>query len=180
MAFEVRVNGETVFKTPAQILTVALQSAQGEMFKGGVNSMGVVDVVLEQVQPGSPPRLDQVEAAQAQFLRSLSEGQVVGTAPVQYGSELNVRQGEHTYTTEPGGIPEGDDTVSYPPPSLDLSTGLDPSDSDALTKRIEAYGEHGDAAKAIADVPPSDPDAPTEPTPEEPTEPEVPAEGLTV
>ena len=163
--FEVRVNGNPVHKEEAQVIGVSLQSARGELYKAGISTEGVIDVILQTVKPGDPIRLDQLDEARRQFERARTEGKVTGTAPLVMPGDMASSQfpsGEGVLPGVEGG------TVSQqnqPPPDRDLSEGLDPSDSEALTKRIEAYNETGDATKAIEDNPPSE-STPTEPAPE--------------
>jgi len=179
MAFEVRVNGQPVHKEEAQVIGVSLQSARGEMYKAGISTEGVIDVRLETVQPGGNIRLDQLDAARAAWDRERIANAPESTAPPPMDPrEFMVQQQVPVSNVLPG-VEGGEvsDQPAQPPPDQDLSAGLDPSDDAALTARVEAYTEHGDAAKAISDNPPSDPESPPpEPEPEpEPAEEEPPS-----
>jgi hypothetical protein len=177
--FEVRVNGQPVHKEEAQVIGVSLMSARGELYKAGISTEGVIDVVLQTVSPADPIRLDQLDEARLQFERDRVAGVVVGTAP-GITADMGARQTPSGAGVLPGY--EGGKNVSQgqqPPPSRDLSEGLDPADSEALTKRIEAYNESGDADKAIEDNPPTGSEPPPEPEApapdEEPVDPEPPS-----
>lgn len=159
--FQLRVNGEVVWKTDHQVEMVALQSSKGEAGRIGVPpSMGVVDIVVTEVPEAAPPRLDHVEEAQRQAVNDLigegaSRGQI---RPETYASDhsLTEGQGEHTYTatrqsvaTQPN---QGASSVDR-----DLASGINREDFDsdeeysaALTARIEAFNESGDANAAVA------------------------------
>jgi hypothetical protein len=172
--FEVRVNGAPVHKEELQVVGVSLQSARGEMYRAGISTEGVVDLRLETVQPGSNIRLDQLDAARAAWERErIANAPEPGPTPPPIGHDMAAKQQVPVSTVLPG--VEGGEVSDQPtqgPPDQDLSVGLDPSDDAALTARIEAYNESGDAAKAIADNPPSEPG--TEPAPE-PAEEEPPS-----
>lgn len=158
MAFEVRVNGQTVYKEDAQVDSVSLMSARGELYRAGMApSDGVIDVVLNRVTSGSPIRLDQLEAAQRKFNADLVKGELAGETPYQVNPNMSQQQGVGENTLTPGGVDsEASQQRSFAPPSRDLAEGLDPQDHETRTARLEAFGQHGDADKAIADHPAPD------------------------
>src|SRR3982751_1326678 len=129
--FEVRVNGEPVTKSEAQVIGVSLRSARGELYKAGISNEGVIDLVLETVNAGDPMRLDQLEAAQRRFNASLVEGQVTGTPPQEIDRTFAKNQGIQDDTLRPGGpSSEIAQQGTTAPPQHDLTSGLDPSDPD--------------------------------------------------
>lgn len=153
MGFKVLVNGQPVYDEEKQVLEVAIQTSQGEKFKFGVGDMGAVDIVLRTVQAGDPVRLDQLDAARADFNRALVDGVPTGTPPPEFNPALLQKQGVSNSTIVSG---EGDPTPGtlQLPPSVDLSQNLTLDDSATRTARIKDFNEHGDAAKAVADNPP--------------------------
>jgi hypothetical protein len=62
VAFEVRVNGQPVHLEEGQVTAVSVQSARGELYRAGISTEGVIDVVLDVVPSGGPRRLDQIVA----------------------------------------------------------------------------------------------------------------------
>lgn len=161
MTFEVRVQGQPVYKEEAQVIGVSVQSARGELYRAGISTEGVIDIRLQTVNPGDPIRLDQLEEAQRRWNAEIVQGQATGTPPLQIGNDMMVRQQADDSTLRPGGVQSNQPQQDFGPPSRDLSEGLDPRDSEALTRRIEAYGQHGDADRAIDEVGPTDANAPT-------------------
>ncbi len=158
MSFSLRVDGEVVYTVDEQVTGVHVMSARGEVAVMGISTEGVVDIVLDKVAPGSPVRLDQVEAAQQQALRDRAEEGVVVGSPrpdsvVPVEGQLT-SQGVHTETLRPGGVDkEAVQTSMITHPTRDLFDGLQPNDTDTRTARIEAFGEHGDVQKAIDECP---------------------------
>jgi len=158
VAFEVRVNGQTVYKEDAQVTGVSVQSARGELYRAGISTEGVIDVVLETVASGGPIRLDQLEAAQSRAEEARREGQVSGNLrdsaeSINRGAmQQQVAQDD---TLRPGGPNKQIAQLgSGGVPQVDLAAGLDPLDYETLTARVNSFAEHGDAQKAVDDNPP--------------------------
>ena len=164
MPFDLRLDGEVIASVDEQVTGVRIQTARGQTAATGIAPHeGVVDIILDRVAPDGPIRLDQLEAMQAQAIQDRGrEGQPVGflrDAQV-HPSGLRASQGVHDETLREGGVDKklGERTrTNTAPPSRDLAGGLSPKDTDVLTARIEAFGDHGDAEKAIEDNPPTDP-----------------------
>lgn len=156
--FEVRVNGQVVYKEEAQVDSVALMSARGELYRAGMTPQdGVIDVVLHRVTSGSPIRLDQLEAFQRQQQASFVEGQLAGERPYEVSHDMRGDQGAHDNTLRPGGVESNpQQPQNFGPPTRDLAEGLDPRDHETRTARLEAYAQHGDADRAISDNPGQD------------------------
>lgn len=156
--FVVRLDGEPIFQTDEQVIGCRLMTSRGEAAAIGLSqSDGVVDIVLDRVAPGGPVRLDQLEAQANLDIRARGqEGQVVGSNPTLQNTVPAANQGAITTTLTKGDTPSsGMDAGAFvnQNPSKDLATGLQTTDSATLTNRIEAFGQHGDADKAISDHP---------------------------
>lgn len=156
--FVLRVNGETVATTDEQVIGIRVQTARGEVWSGGLApNEGVADIILDCVAPGGPRRLDQIEGQAMQDIRDRAvEGQSIGNNPLNVVTPSMAQQGPNDSTLRQGGAtPSGVNPISFAnmSPSRDLATGLQASDSETLTRRITAFGEHGDANKAIEDNP---------------------------
>ncbi len=160
--FDIRYEGKSILSVDEQVTAVRLQSSRGETAVTGIAPHeGVIDIILDRVAPGGPPRLDQIEAQSRQAIRDNSEeGAPVGFARdnqvVSQGARMD--QGAHDETLREGGV----DTAKVRAtrsggqvPSRDLAAGLDKTDTEALTKRLEAFDRHGDADKAIEENGPS-------------------------
>jgi hypothetical protein len=168
--FEVRVNGQPVYKESAQVIGVSLQSARGELYRAGISTEGIIDLRVEIENPRDPIRLDQLEEARRRWEAEMVQGQITGTAPLQLGNDMHKRQGFDDSTLRPGGVATMTQQQDFGPPSRDLSVDLDPRDSDALTRRLNAYAQHGDADRAIEENGPSEElSAPTPPPTDEPS-----------
>lgn len=138
MSFRILVDGEQAFEVDEQITRVSIMTSRGVAAEVGIADEGVIDIQLTRVAPGGVRRLDQVERERIkEDQERAKEGEPVGSAPSEAPRDLNANQFGGT---------------SYPPPSVDLASDIDPSDSDTLTRRIEAYGSHGDAQRAIDEV----------------------------
>lgn len=162
MTFDLRLDGDVIATVDEQVTAVRLQTSRGETAAMGVAPHeGVVDIILDRVAPGGPPRLDQIEAMNMQAIRDRAQGGL----PVGFPRDFQVRpaglradQGLHDET-----LREGDVDVrlaertrgNTSPPSKDLAEGLSARDTEVLTARIEAFSEHGDADRAIQDNPAS-------------------------
>jgi hypothetical protein len=157
MPFSLRYRGETILTVDEQVLGVAIQTARGETATTGIApNEGVVDIVLNTVAAGGPPRLDQIEMAAVQATRDRAvEGQSVGRVRDFDVEPTRSTQGFHDETLREGGVDRGQEQVFTQGPSVDLAQGLHPSDSETLTARIEAFSDHGDAQRAIKDNQPS-------------------------
>lgn len=124
MSFEVRINGQTVWKTERQVEKIAMQSGRGEIGAAGIAPTdGVIDVLVTEVPTGGPLRLDQVENAARQANRERLEGTDLGAVrsenynPPEDANKLV--QGEHTYQVdndrpEPGGPVDADGNIRHP------------------------------------------------------------------
>jgi len=164
MPLDLRLDGEVIASVDEQVTGVRIQTARGQTSATGIAPHeGVVDIILDRVAPSGPIRLDQLEAMQAQAIQDRGEeGQPVGflrDAQV-HPSGLRASQGVHDETLREGGVDKelAERTrTNTAPPSRDLASGLSPKDTDVLTARIEAFGQCGDAEKAIEDNPPTDP-----------------------
>lgn len=152
MTFKLLVNGEEVKVFDEQVTKVSLMTSRGLAGSAGISTEGSVDIQVEIAQPGGPMRLDHLEALQRREDRERSEGLVVGSTPQKVGKELSGTQGEHDYTARPGGV-ENPQGANPPGPSRDLAEGLESSDTDTLTARVEAFASSGDADAAINDNP---------------------------
>lgn len=155
--FTLRLDGEVLAEVEEQVTGLRVITPRGEVGATGISPYdSVVDIFLDKVAPGSPPRLDQLEMLQAKEMRDRAEeGQLVGNAPpdgqkLAQGS-LNT-QGLHVETHRKGGV-DRDETQStvHNHPLRDLAEGLDPGDHETRTARIEHFGKHGDYDKAIKD-----------------------------
>lgn len=160
MVFSLRLDGEIIATVDEQVTGVRVMTARGESSATGIAPHeGVVDIILDKVAPGGPPRLDQIEAAQLQAIRDRSqEGMRVGYArDLQVNPKgLQATQGIHDETLREGGVdPAIRQNHVFGGPSRDLGEGLSPKDTDVLTARLNAFGEHGDAGRAISDNPAS-------------------------
>lgn len=163
MPFTLRLDGEPIAEIDEQVLGVSLQTGRGETARMGVGPQdGVVDIILDKVASGGPVRLDQIEAAARKEVQDrATEGELVGSAPGFFTAPakgLHVGQGVHDETLRKGGVDTqlGNETrTNVNPPSRDLASGLNPTDTDVLTARLTAFGKHGDADKAIEDNPAS-------------------------
>jgi hypothetical protein len=151
MPFSVRYQGETILTVDEQVTRVAIQTARGETGAAGISpDEGVIDLVLDLVPPGGPVRLDQLEMAQRRALQDRSpEGTVVGQVRDFQVQPTRSSQGYHDETTREGDIERGQQQVFSQGPSKDLASGLDSRDTDTLNARLQAYGDHGDADRAI-------------------------------
>lgn len=158
MTFRVRYQGEDILTIDEQVTGVHLQTARGETSAVGLAlTDGVVDLVLDVVMPGSPPRLDQIESANIQAIRDRGEeGVIVGVNPRASTAApgLLTNQGVHDETLRAGGVRGQTDVLVHP--SRDIAEGLDPNDVDARTARLEAFGDHGDIDRAIKENGPTD------------------------
>lgn len=150
MPFTLRVNGEDVWSTDLQVEQVSLQSARGEAGRIGISTEGVVDVIVAEVAPGGPRRLDHVENAERRATReAVGEGDARGNlAADRYvlPRDTAVTQGEHDYTLRPGGPDTEAPAANFP--SRDLAAGA--ADDDERNARVEAFNSSGDADEAIA------------------------------
>lgn len=157
MPFSVRYRGQIILTVDEQVTAVRVQSARGETSATGISpDEGVVDLVLDLVAPGGPVRLDQLEMAQRQFLQDRSPvGTIVGQVRDFEVQPTRSSQGFHDETTRIGDVERGQSQVFSQGPSRDLAFGLSPRDTDTLNSRVQAYGEHGDADRAISDNPPN-------------------------
>lgn len=160
MPFSLRLDGEVIATVDEQVTAVRVMTARGESSATGIAPHeGVVDIILDRVAPGGPPRLDQIEAAQLQAIRDRSqEGMRVGYArDLQVNPKgLQATQGIHDETLREGGVdPAIRQSHVVGGPSHDLGSGLSPSDTEVLTARLDAFGQHGDAQRAIRDNPAS-------------------------
>lgn len=153
MGFKVLVNGTPVFDEPAQVLEVAIQTAQGEKFRFGTGDLGAIDLVLKTVQAGDPVRLDQLDAAREAFNRGLVTGQSTGTPPPEFNPALLAKQGVSDSTLVPGAGSPASTSLSIPPVT-DLSQGLTIEDTLTRTARIEEFNKTGDSEAAVAKFPP--------------------------
>lgn len=157
MSLKLRLDGEEIAEIEEQVLTVSVQTSRGESSKTGIGPTdGVVDIILEKVAAGGPRRLDQIEAEQLQDIRDRGvEGVPVGF--VNQVATPRADQGFHDETLREGGVDkEASKTDFSAVPTRDLASGLDPLDTDARTARIEAFGKHGDADRAIKENGPTD------------------------
>lgn len=153
MTFRLLVNGEEVKSFDEQVTRVSLMTSRGVAGIVGIADEGSIDLLVEVAQPGGPMRLDHLENLQAQEARERSEGLAVGNAPQEVNKELLGSQGSPTYTAQSGGV-EASSEKYVPPPSRDLTEGLESSDSGTRTARLNAYAASGDADAAIEDNPP--------------------------
>lgn len=158
MPFDLRLDGEVIASVDEQVTGVRIQTSRGETSVTGIAPHeGVVDIILDRVAAGGPPRLDQIESAAMQAIRDRSEeGQVVGyTRDFQvHPSGLRQDQGMHEETLREGGIntrltrqTRSNGSV----PSRDLAEGLNPNDVETRTRRLEAFADHGDTDRAISE-----------------------------
>lgn len=158
--FTLRMNGEVVAEVDEQVTKVRLITAQGEASATGIPlDVGVVDIVLDTVAPGGPPRLDQIEQMEAQAWRDRArEGVPVGNPPLEAlapAEGQRARQGYHVETLRPGGVDRKEQgTTVHNHPLKDLFGDLEPGDTATRTARIEAFGKHGDYDRALKDNPP--------------------------
>lgn len=145
--FVLRLDGEIIATTDELVTGIRVQTARGEVSAVGLApNEGVVDIILDRVAPGGPLRLDQIEAQALQDIRDRQiVGQPVGINPINQ--------------TPPTSVPQTNPSTTAAQmiglhPSMDLSSGLTPGDTDTINQRISDFGDHGDAAKAVADNPP--------------------------
>lgn len=167
--FVVRLDGEPIFSTDEQVIGCRLMTSRGEAAAIGLSqSDGVVDIVLDRVHPGGPVRLDQLEAQANLDIRERGkEGQTVGANPTLLNTVPAANQGAVTTTLTKGDTPSsGIDPRAFinQNPSVDLASGLATTDTGTLTNRINAFGDHGDAAKAVADHPANSGDSTSSPS----------------
>lgn len=111
MSFQLRVNGQVVWKSERQVTRVALQSGRGESGFIGISNEGVVDVVVSETPVGGPMLLDHVEAAAIKAYRdSIPEGaDSVSNTSDRYVPSEDANKGIqdfHSYLTDPDSIPE--------------------------------------------------------------------------
>lgn len=172
MPLDIRLDGDVIATIDEQVLGVSLQTARGTVSAAGLApGDGVVDLIIDRVAAGGPPRLDQIEAQALEEQRARQpEGTKIGFAPTEVPTPVAADQGFHDETLRPGGV---DRERSARPinqaPARDLAAGLDPGDTEALNARIEAFNEHGDADRAIKEnkatiTDPTAEDGRTEPT----------------
>jgi hypothetical protein len=153
---EIRINGEKVWDTDEQVTGVAVQSARGELYRAGISTEGVLDLRVDVVRPGDPPRLDQVEAQQRRETAARVEGQVSGPSELESDRSKIAQQTIGDSTLHPGGENTAPVQATPVPPSVDLASGLDPDSpnfTEVVSARVDAFNEHGDAQKAIDDNP---------------------------
>lgn len=157
---DVRLDGEVIATIEEQALAVRIQTSRGETSATGLGpDDGVIDLIIDRVPPGGPPRLDQLEAQTMQDIRDRSpEGTVIGFARDHqvHPSGLSATQGTHTETLREGGV----DTEltrrtrsNGQVPQVDLAEGLQAGDVEVRSARLTAFAEHGDAQRAIDDNP---------------------------
>lgn len=156
MPFEVLFDGEVVVSVSEQVTGVRIQTTRGETSVTGIApNEGAIQLILDRVAPGGPPRLDQVEESEMQKLRDRSEpGTVVGFPRDHQVNIAGLKggQGYHNETTREGGVDLAQRRGSaLGAPSKDLSEGLLPHDTKTRTARLEAFADHGDADRAIRD-----------------------------
>lgn len=115
MSFEVRINGQRVWSTDRQVTRIAMQGNRGEIGAAGIGPAdGVVDLFVQEVAPGGPLRLDQVEAAQQAFIRDVAEGTETGTGTYTPAADANKQlQGDPPQRGED--IPPGGPNVGEAP-----------------------------------------------------------------
>lgn len=110
--FELRINGQRVWSSERQVTRVSMQSGRGEIGAAGISPAdGVIDIFVEEVAPGGPPRLDQVEEAQARLLADVAEGTETGSIGYTPANDANKpMQGvqERNADVPPGGPDVGD------------------------------------------------------------------------
>ena len=161
--FEIRVNGETVWKTDLDVDGVSLQSARGEAGRIGISTEGVVDVIVTEIARGGNRRLEHVEALERLKRNEIaSEDQLRGNlAADRYVLPRDTarQQGEHVYTAasaeEEERIMENQEIYTGPIPDRDLAAGLDGTNednTDELNRRIEGFSESGSAEEVMKDV----------------------------
>lgn len=116
MSFELKVNGESVWKGDRHVLSVSLQSARGELAKVGTSlEDAILNIQLEEVYDGGPMRLDHLEELQRQEMKKIRTGGQAGPTPVQRDESLHGNQGKQMDTAVP--VTGGD-------ASLNEDTGL--------------------------------------------------------
>lgn len=159
MPFDLLFDGKVIASVNEQVTGVRVQTSRGESSVTGISpNEGAVQIILDRVQPGGPPRLDQIEAKALQELRdSATEGMLVGTAPgwAVMSRAMQGDQGHHDETTRPGGVDLDQRRRGAFGPSRDLAEGLSSQDTEVLTARLNAFGEHGDSDRAVRDNPAS-------------------------
>lgn len=161
MTFALRLNGEIIAEIPEQVTGVRLLSSRGQAAAMGISpDDGVIDIVIDTVAPGGPPRLDQLEALAVQQLRDRAEeGVVVGTPPDSMRSvgmgDVRASQGLHLETVRPGGVDvDEQNSVIYTHPVKDIFAGLDLGDTETRTARANAFAKTGNVDSVIKDYPP--------------------------
>lgn len=106
MSFEVRVNGESVWKTELQVDQVSVQSARGEIGRMGVAPTdSVVDIVVAEIAAGGPMRLDHLENLQSKTTKEFRRNEkAAGLTADRYNApdSMHGHQGTPTYTVEEG------------------------------------------------------------------------------
>jgi hypothetical protein len=159
VAFEVRVNGQPVHLEEGQVTAVSVQSARGELYRAGISTEGVIDVVLDVVPSGGPRRLDQIEAEGVRYDQARVAGQPSGNMRDSGDAvDRSFLQTQHAQndTLRPGGPSEQIARLgNVAPPSVDLAQGLDPRDEATLSARVEAFNSTGDAQRAVDENPPN-------------------------
>lgn len=117
--FELRVNGEPVWRSERQVTQVSMMTDRGEAGRAGVDlATGVVDIVVTEVSPSGPMRLDQLENLERQqnAERMSSEGASQGfVSPENYQPQSDANkpgQGNPTYLTDPSSNPAPGSLIS--------------------------------------------------------------------
>jgi hypothetical protein len=113
--FEIRVNGEKVHETDQQVTGVAIQSARGELYRAGISTEGVIDIRLDVVRAGDPPRLDQLEALQRLERSARVQGERSGSPELESDRSKAAQQEIGVSTLMPGS--DAENAINPPPGS---------------------------------------------------------------
>jgi hypothetical protein len=112
VAFELRINGQRVWSSERQVTRISMQSGRGEIGAAGISPTdGVVDIFIEEVSPGGPVRLDELDRARDEAIRDVDEGTQVG-APT-YAPPLDANR--LTQGTPSRDVPAGGPDVGEKP-----------------------------------------------------------------
>lgn len=136
MAFQLRINGQQVWTSERQVTRISMQSGRGEIGAAGISPQdGVIDIFVEEVSPGGPLRLDEVERARDESIRATDEGTEVGSPAYAPPTDANKpHQGVPSRDVPAGGpdIGEKPDFVQNRPETSPTGSTLNPDGSVAV------------------------------------------------
>lgn len=166
--FQLRINGQQVWTSERQVTRIAMQSDRGEIGSAGLAPTdGVIDIFIEEVQPGGPVRLDEIERARDEFVRNTPEGTTVGLPSYAPDTDANKpTQGVPSRDAEAGGPNVGDKPELLANRPEVSPTGSTLNADGAVEEAVVGDGQKSEDDTPSADVSPgngaADPNATTQ------------------